>query len=358
MPHSRAKIRVCDVSGSPHQIGLKLGKLCGSIGRKMVSRTKQRYQRSGMKWDVATKAARNYMVNAESFDPGYVEWLKGYSASSHITLEDIYVLLMDGEEGFCTDVLVNQDATVDGGVYAAHTEDWRAADQEHLVLIRGRPKNEPAFLAMSLGGIELDAGMNSSGLCFAGNSLYQDDTQVGVPKLCLARKLLASRNIGQAMSVVTSRERASSYNINLGHKSGEIFCVEGSAADYAVLYPREGYLVHTNHYLDARMMRHETAFRDKSGLTLEGWSDTVVRYHRARRLMKSKLGQIGVGTLKTILSDHVDHPNSICYHGNRRDVPSARTKTIFALVMDLTRSRMHLCVGNPCVGDWREFALD
>jgi isopenicillin-N N-acyltransferase-like protein len=351
-------VRVCDVSGSPHNIGMKLGKLCGSIGRSMVSQTKQRCQKSGMKWDDAVRAARNYMVNAETFDHSYVEWLKGYSASSRISLEDLSVLLIDGEEGFCTDILVNQKATADGGVYAAHTEDWRAGDQEHLVLVSGRPTNEPSFLAMSLGGIELDAGMNSAGLCFAGNSLYQNDTRVGIPKLCLARKLLASRNIGQAMSVVTSSERASSYNINLGHKSGEIFCIEGSASDYAVLYPRDGYLVHTNHYLDARMMRYEMAFRARSGTTLEGWSDTLVRYHRAKRLVRSHLGQIGVSVLKGMLSDHVDHPNSICYHGDRRDDPSARTKTIFALVMDLTRSRMHLCVGNPCVGEWREFSLD
>lgn len=357
MRSGRTPVRVCDVSGPPRRIGSKLGRLCGSIGKSMVSTTKQRLLKSGMKWDDAVRTAHSYMAEVEAFDPGYLEWLEGYSSSSGISLDDIFVLLMDDETGFCTDVLVNQDATSDGGVYSAHTEDWRAADQEHVVLIRGKPKDEPSFLAMSLGGIELDAGMNSAGLSFSGNSMYQDDTRVGVPKLCLARRLLASRTVSQAMEVVASSHRASSYNINLGHKSGEIYCVEGSATDYALLYPRSGYLVHTNHYLDQRMMRHETAFMAKSGTTVCGWSDTIVRYHRAMRLVRSSHGHIHVDSLKDLLSDHVDHPNSICYHGSKLGNPADRTKTIFALVMDLTRLKLHLCLGNPCVGDWREFAL-
>ena len=358
MAGNRVGLRVCEVSGSSRQIGLKLGKLCGTIGESMVSKAKSRLRKSGMKWEDAIVIARNCMLNAETFDPAYVEWLKGYSENSGISFDDLTILLMVGETGFCTDVLVNQDATADGGVYSAHTEDWSAADLRHLVLIRGEPKNEPAFLAMSLGGIELDAGLNSAGLSFAGNSLRQDDTRIGIPKLFLARKLLAARTISQAIQVVTTAGRASSYNINLGHRSGEIYCVEGCATEYALLYPHDGYLVHTNHYLDERMARHETSFRKRSGITLDGGADTIVRYHRALRLVRRDLGFITADVLKDLLSDHVDYPFSICYHDSRDVKPSDRTKTIFALVMDLTRSRMNVCVDNPCRGNWREFAVD
>jgi len=320
----------------------------------MVSKAKKRLQKSGMRWKDAVVLARSCMSYAEDFDPAYVEWLRGYSESSGISYDDLSVLLMDGESGFCTDVLLNEEATEDGAVYSAHTEDWRAADLRHLVLIKGKPKNGPAFLVMSLGGIELDAGMNSAGLSFTGNSLQQDDTRVGIPKLCLARKLLMSRTISEAISVATAADRASSYNINLCYKSGELYCVEGSATEHALLYAHNGYLVHTNHYLDKRMVRHEKSFRGRSGITLERGADTIVRYHRALRLVNKNLGLVKANVLKDLLGDHVDYPYSICYHGSEHQPPSDRTRTIFALVMDLTRSRMHVCVDNPCKGKWRE----
>lgn len=357
MAGKRIGLRVLEVSGSPRQIGSKLGKLCGTIGESMVSKTRRRLRKSGKKWEQAVAIARNYMLNALSFDPAYIEWLKGYSDSSGIPFDDLTVILMDGETSFCTDILVNQDATADGAVYSAHTEDWRAADLQHVVLIKGKPKNEPAFLAMSLGGIELDAGMNSAGLSFAGNSMSQDDTRIGIPKIFLARKLLAARTISQAIQVVTMADRASSYNINLGHKSGEIYCVEGSATEHALLYPNDGYLVHTNHYLDERMARHDTSFRSRSGITFDGGTDTIVRYHRALRLVRRDLGFITADVLKNLLSDHVDYPFSICYHDSKQVSPSERTKTIFALVMDSTRSKMHICVDNPCKGNWWDVAL-
>jgi len=357
MQMQKTRIRVCDVSGSPHQIGSKRGKECGAIGESMVSKTKARFRRSGLKWEDAIRVAHDYMLNSETFDSDYIEWLEGYSRTSDIPYDDLLVLLMDGESSFCTDVLVNQEATGDRGVYSAHTEDWRASDKGHLVLIKGRPKNEPSFLAMSLGGIELDAGMNSAGLSFAGNSLHQDDTCVGIPKLFLARKLLTARTISQAMRVVATDGRASSYNINLGHRSGEIYCIEGSASDYALLHPRDGYLVHTNHYLDERMAKHESSFRTRSGISLDGWTDTVVRYHRALRLVRQNHGSITADSLKTLLSDHVDYPFSICYHDSSKVKPIDRTVTIFALVMDLTRSIMNVCMGNPCEGHWTQVEL-
>jgi len=357
MKKSKARLRVCDVSGTPRQMGSRLGRLCGDIGRSMISKTKDRYRTRNIKWGHAVANAREYLHHARSFDPDYIEWLTAYSKSSDIPFDDVSVLLMDGESSFCTDILVNQDATSDDGVYSAHTEDWRASDTQHLVLVRGRPAKGPSFLAMSLGGIELDAGMNSAGLSFAGNSLHQNDVRVGIPKLCLSRRLLAARTISDAVQVATTPGRASSYNINLGHKSGEIYCVEGSATDYALLYPNDGYLVHTNHYLDERMLKYEASFRDRSGLGLDHGADTIVRYHRALRLVRRDLGSITGDSLKGILSDHVDYPFSICYHDNSKLKLAERYVTMFALVMDLTRSKMNVCVGYPCKGDWREFAL-
>jgi len=350
--------RIVEVSGSSRQIGAKLGKLCGSLGASMVSNEKSRLKKSGVSWEEAVARAGEYFRYAGSFDPDYVEWLGAYSDSSGIPLNELFVLLCDSEKGFCTDIMLNGKATADGSVFSVHTEDWRPADSKHLVLLKGRPRGEPSYLAMSSAGMELICGMNSSGLSFTGNSLDQNDMRVGVPKLFLARRLLASRTISEAMFVATEEDRASSYNVNICHKSGEMYCVEGSATDYALIYGAQGYLVHTNHYLVPRMTRYESESSDAIGRALRHAAGTIVRYNRASRLVRNSLGSITVDTLKSILSDHVNYPSSICAHVHKADSDEEPVKTLFSVIMDLTHSRMVLGIDNPCKGKWVEFELD
>ncbi len=356
MPGKKEGIRAIEVSGTPRQIGSRLGKELGHIAESMISGTRTRLKRSGVSWENAMELTRTYMLQACSYDPDYVQWIEGYSEASGIPFDDLTVLLMDGESGFCTDVLLSAPATDGGVVYSAHTEDWRAKDQDHVVLIKGRPKNGPAFLAVSLGGIELDAGMNSAGISYTGNSLNQDDTRVGIPKMFLARRMLAARTVEQALAVATTANRASSYNLNIAHKSGAICCVEGSAKQHALLRPKQGFLVHTNHYLDKRMITHEMLFKD-SGIPPAEAADSLSRFGQALRFVRENHGRIGTVDLKCLLSDHVEYPYSICYHGSLRGPPLSRTKTIFAVVMDLTHSEMHACIDNPCKGKWRKFDL-
>ncbi|MGQ9586869.1 MAG: C45 family autoproteolytic acyltransferase/hydrolase [Thermoplasmata archaeon] len=351
-------MRIVEVSGSSRQIGAKLGKLCGDLGTSMVSNARTRLRKAGVSWEDAVAKAAGYFRYAESFDPEYVEWLRAYSKSSGIPFDELFVILCDSEKGFCTDIMVNGKGTADGSVFSAHTEDWRPVDSKHLVLIKGRPAGEPSYLAMSSAGVELITGLNSSGLSFTGNSLDQNDMRVGIPKLFMGRRLLASRTISEAISIATEEDRASSYNVNICHKSGEMYCVEGSATDYSLIYGARGYLVHTNHYLDPRMAKYELGSGDSIGRALRHAAGTIVRYHRASRLVRNSFGSITVDTLKSILSDHVNYPSSICAHVHRPGSDEEPVKTLYSVIMDLTHCRMVLGIDNPCKGRWKEFGLD
>ena len=311
----------------------------------------------GITWDQATGNASDYLPYAQEYDPVYIEFMKGYAKGSGLTFEDLFTLVCRGERGFCTDVAVNGDATSDGSVYSAHTEDWTSGDQKHVVLIRGKPDKGPSFIVMSLAGLEMITGLTSAGISFSGNSLYQNDMRTGVPKMCIARRLLSAGKIGDALKAAAPANRASSYNNNICHSSGEMYCVEGSATDFALLYPHEGYLVHTNHYLDPRMIKFETIFSDPAGKSLEEGSGSVVRYHRALGIVRRNLGSVTIQTLKEILSDHVNSTSSICCHENPASPKNERYKTIYAVISDLTRLEMHVCLGNPCKGKWKVFSI-
>ncbi|MDH5462654.1 MAG: C45 family peptidase, partial [Candidatus Bathyarchaeota archaeon] len=160
-----------------------------------------------------------------------------------------------------------------------------------------------------------------------------------------------------AMRAALPEKRGSSYNNNLCDSSGEIYSLEGSATDFCALYAHEGYLVHTNHYLSHRMAKYEAAFQKANVKSPGAGVDSIIRYNRALRLLKRELGKVTATSLAKILSDHVNHPNSICRHIDESDPPLERCKTIFSIIIDVTHLKVLICHGNPCVGEYKEYKL-
>jgi isopenicillin-N N-acyltransferase-like protein len=350
--------RIVEASGSHYEMGFKLGERCKDLTKSMIEDMKTRVKAASLTWNSAVSDARKHLPFAEEFDPAYIEWIRGYAEGSGFKFEDLFVYFCQETEGsLCTDIAVNKEVTSDGSVLSAHTEDWYPIDEKHLVLIRGKPMGEPAFLAMTLGGLQIDCGLNSAGISVTQNSLYQTDVRIGVPKTFVARKILASKKIGDAMRAALPEKRGSSYNNNVCDSSGEIYSLEGSATDFCALYGHEGYLVHTNHYLSHRMAKYEILFEKANVKSPGAGVDSIIRYNRALRLLKKELGKVTVASLANILSDHVNHPNSICRHIDESAPPLKQEKTIFSIIIDATHLKALICHGNPCVGEYKEYKL-
>ena len=338
-------------------MGRALGRECAKNAQSMVRAGKSVMGQKDISWDTAIKRARHFLPHAQEFDSTYLNFVRAYAKGSGVPFEDLFTLICEGERTLCTDVMVNSEVTSDGTVLAAHSEDWTPESEKDVVVIHGEPKDGPSFVVMTLGGFEFVAGMNSAGVSFSGNSLYSNDERIGVPKKFVSRRILSSRTVGDAIRAAAPPNRASSYNNNICHSSGEMYCVEGSATDFCLLYPQDGYLVHTNHYLAHKMEKFETLFSGTGGISLESGSSSLVRYNRATTLVRRSLGRITMTTLAGILSDHVNYPGSICCHENAGQPVLERSKTTFAVISDLSELKLHACLGNPCRGGWKEFSL-
>jgi isopenicillin-N N-acyltransferase-like protein len=244
---------------------------------------------------------------------------------------------------------VNNLRTTDGHVLMAHNEDWLPEDEPDVYLIHASPDDEPPFLAMTYGALLPNIGFNALGIAQACDSVYPNDSRIGIPRVIASRAVLGARTPGDAIRHMLIPRRAAGYNHLLVHESGEIYSVEVSAKKFAVLYADDGYLVHTNHYLDTSMQ----AVEDEPDELIS----TRIRYFRAKRLL-AETDQHTTQTLKKIQSDHINFPNSICNHAEEDMDPLDREKTVNAMIIDLTARALHIAWGNPCINPYNTFYLD
>jgi len=348
------------LKGSHREMGRQLGEACPDQVRHGIENARKlledAYEQLELTWEGARIQARKYIPFAQERYPQYVEEMTGIAEGADVPFEEIAVV--NGIEAMamdalhlerCTSLAVNDRFTADGHVLAAHNEDWLPQDEEDVIIVHATPKDEPPFLAMTYGGLLPNIGINAHGIVQLCDSVYPNDSRIGIPRIVVSRAVLAAKTLGEAIDRMLSPHRAAGYNHLLVHESGEIYNVEVSARRFAIHYGIDGYIVHTNHYLDSRMREIE--------YDPEELINSRIRYYRAMRLlMQTK--QHTIKTIQTIQRDHVNMPNSICNHFIESTNPLDREKTINAMVFDLTAREMHIAWGNPCENSYHTFHLD
>lgn len=348
------------VSGSHREIGRQIGQTCTAQVRHSIDNARalldKAYEKLELTWAGAQIQARKYMPFAQERYPQYVEELLGIAEGADVSFDDIAVI--NALEAVtvdalhltkCTSVAVNDTCTADGHVLIAHNEDWLPEDEADVFIIHASPDDEPPFLAMTYGGLLPNIGFNAAGIAQCCDSVYPNDCRIGIPRLVLSRAVLGARTPAEAIYHTVVPQRAAGYNHLLTHGSGEMYNVEVSARRFALLYAEDGYLAHTNHYLDFNMQ----AIEDEPDELIS----SHVRYFRALRLLK-QTSRHTLKTLQNLQRDHINHPDSICNHALNYPDPRDRQKTINALVIDLTAGVMHLAWGNPCQNPYHTYHLD
>jgi isopenicillin-N N-acyltransferase-like protein len=349
------------VSGTHREMGRQIGEsqrenVQHSIenARKLLA---EAYTELELTWEGAQIQARKYLPFAQERYPQYVDEMAGIAEGAKVLFDELVVV--NALEGVtmdalhltrCTSMAVNDERTADGHVLAAHNEDWIPEDEDDVYVVYAEPKDEPPFLAMTYGGLIPNVGFNVYGIAQLIDSVYPNDSRIGIPRLVVARAVLASRTPSGAIRRSLVPHRAAGYNHLIVHESGEIYNVEVSARSFSILNNVEGYTVHTNHYLASDMQEIEAESEELIA--------SRIRYFRTLRLLHQSEHHT-IKTLQAIQRDHVNFPNSICNHDlGMDDAPLDREKTINALVIDLTAREMHIAWGNPCQNAYHTYHLD
>jgi len=356
-----SRVPLVRLEGSHGEMGVQLGRDRASQVHSMIDMYRRLFVEAGSKlgldsWEEAILHAHKYLPFAEESTPQYVDEMRGIAEGAEVEFDDVLVLncmeaiTSDALHLGCTSLAMGPEVTASGSVLIGHNEDWIPEDIHNVFVVHARPEDEPAFLAITYGGLLPNIGFNACGIAQCCDSVYPSDARVGVPRILVSRGVLAARTLSDAIRAACNRRRDAGYNHLIAHESGEIYNVEVSARQFEMLHSDDGMESHANHYLHPRMQAIE---KDSGDLV-----NSRVRLNRARRLMAAQRGTADRLSIQAILADHMNFPQSICNHIVADDTPLDRQQTIASLVIDLSARTMHVSWGTPCVNEFFAYQLE
>lgn len=345
------------VEGSHRDVGQQIGASCGDVLRRAVAfdqgevpgeaRSLAQQLALAAEYRSFTRRQLPYLVDeldavAEAAD---VDPVRLFAAST----EEMWASpppvgpggssSLSSPRGRCTDLVAAAPLTVDGDLLVAHNNDLDASVEDGLVAIDWRVDDEPRMFTIGVGPW-ISVGWNESGLLLSGNELAPNDDRVGVPRLLLVREQLRKSAMDAAVDAALFPARASAYNTIFAMPNGQVVNVEGSATDgVATGLDEHGTLVHTNHYVCDAMLGYENDH--------EYAKRSARRYERAYELLRQaeqNAETVTIDSLRTMLSDHENAPDSLCRHPG----PTTNSKTVFWSITNVTTGLITYGKGNPC----------
>jgi isopenicillin-N N-acyltransferase-like protein len=314
---------------------------------------------TGLDWSEVLSRARQYERAIEEYAPHLLEEMRGIAEGAGVSLDDILALNCRTEIlsmttipllGECTALFVAPEATADGHSYVAQNWDWSNVLRGGTVLLRVEQSDRPTVLTLTEAGMVGKIGLNSAGIGVCTNFLRHDHRRIGVPFHVLLRSALEADRLGLAVAAIYRGLRADSGNYLLAHADGEAVDLEATPSDVGFLFPQEGVLVHTNHFLTPRLQAGDVGIVDSD--------NTLARYGRAVRLLNGSAGKVTLEVLQGLFRDHFNYPHAICRHPDPTLSEIERGATLASIIIDLTAGEMYVSMGEPCQAEYTRLCHD
>lgn len=344
----------------------KRGQAYGEAARERIDTILSAYREifhrtTGETWEETVDRGAPFILKAKAFAPDLVEEIRGIAKGADCAFEDVFLLNARSEILFnpqvlaqeCTSLAALPEVTRNGDTLLAQNWDWYREVVNCQVIIKIGPREgKPAMVTFTEAGQLAKIGMNAAGIGLVVNNLTSDQPRTGVPWILLTRRILEASHLAQALGYVLNTARAHSINFLIGYADGEAVDLETSPVEEHILWPTNGILAHTNHYLETGKN-----FRDLKPLR-DPHPSTYLRCRRTQKGLTSLQDKIDVPGIQNILKDHLDKPFSICMHRNPSVEPIQQIVTCLSIVMNLSRRQIHYTLGNPCRGEVQTLEME
>lgn len=359
------KFPFLELEGTSYEIGYQQGKHFKEQIQNNIHCYQEMFQDySNLKWERAKELSTRFVTVITEYNPDYLEEIRGVADGSGFDFEDILALNcrselvflgneLDKADGGCTSIGISSDAGKDGNAYLAHNWDWKTSQRASMIMMKIHQKNgKPSIFMITEAGIIGKTGFNSAGICLYLNALSTNEASGGLPLHMAMRGILDCTTLSDAIKAATRMNLGCCANFMIGHKNGECIDLEIENEDFDVLYPKDGIIVHTNHFVSPRLPKYP-----RKDTCKQKFADTFVRLGRADKLLRKKGTDISEKELMDVLKDHVEYPCSICRHDDMRQEPGLRMGTVFSMIVNLTEGKIWFCKGNPCETAYEEYSL-
>ena len=337
---------ILKVAGSHFDCGYQVGRQCADQINSILEFSRNEPP-NNLTWQECIEKSKPYLEITNFHYPFAVEEIMGASKGAGVSFDDLFLNFIeefwsdsDATSRQCTDIVVCPPLT-NGDVVVGHNNDLTNIYLENITVVDWTFDTGDKLLTIGPAGIYPSVGVNSHGICLSGNELSPNDEKFGIPRSIIARAILNQKTFEKALTVATSPLRASSYNNIIATKDvNEVVSMEGSATDCELIYPKDGFLVHSNHYLADKMRKFETPDDFTSSRSRQKRGEEVVRWYKDSG---------GNEIMKTILCDHgedsVPCNNTICRH-------SPNNTTVFSFIANMTKGFVEYSIGHPCASGY------
>jgi isopenicillin-N N-acyltransferase-like protein len=359
-----SSIPILDIGGTPGQIGAAHGE----AERERIREYADRF----IGWMVSTAAvnitesemwarwAPQVAVN-QRMAPDLLEEMRGIARGAGVPFERIFLLnslldlnsfrYLDLATAFagCSTFAVTAEVGT-GKTLIGQTYDMPEFHQDYLTLLRLKPAQGPRQLVFTFAGIVGAAGLNEAGLAVNINYLSPNDVGLGRLHSVIVRQILASPQLADALTPPVLPPRAGGAHFLVADRDGNIVSLETTAHRFAVSYPVDGAIGHTNHYLAAELKEFEYLRPSSIG-------GSLARYTALRRFLQEHSGRLTLADLMVLTRNHTAYPRSICSHAATGDPIGSRSRTVSALIQIPGDGVMHLTRGCACESSYQAVTL-
>lgn len=347
------------VRGSPYERGYKYGdEVKDTVKRNLSYYFSFWKRRFNLEKETILRKAEKVKEAIEKFDHSILEEIKGIADGSQNTLDEIVALnaryeflWISASLAGCTSVLALPGITVNNQVLLGQNWDYKPPLLENSVLLQVERKDGPNILTHVEAGCVGRTGFNSKGIGLCVNALVSsnDKYEPKVPFHVLCRSILDSGSLSEAIGRSINSERALSYNFLIASGEGVGVDIELlPEKNFNHISPKDGFLVHTNHFLKV------ASFNDEF---IKVIPDTLVRYQRVNSILKSVKDKVSCEDLTSIFRDHLNYPNSVCRHPDSKLGEDDQIATLASIIMNLSEMRMFITKGPPCKINYCELKI-
>lgn len=345
------------------------GRQYGEAARHQIERGIEFYgeafaRSAGLQWSEVLERSVGWIPMIEAYLPEILEEVRGIAEGANRRFEEILALNARGElstqnpfagrdkadEG-CSSFALLPEATGDGHTYCGQNWDWRAGIADTVMVLRIVQPGKPTVIAQVEAGQVGRHGVNSAGLALNANGLggARFKAGLGMPGTFVRRKILESWTLYDALQAVFRVTQRFSTNLLLTHRDGFAIDVETTPGRHGWMYPEDGVLVHTNHFVAFTPPQIDGSYKPAD----------VDSLYRRPRIQKGLRGIREAGSPKMVhkvvratMSDHFSHPHSVCCHPDPLENALDRYLTVISSLVDLTTGEYRLTHGAPCENEY------